>query len=286
MRYFILSLFLLLSLCIQSQNPIAYRIYKNGGQETDFHELMREAGSCDVVFFGELHNNAVAHWLQLKLTKALFELKDSNLVLAAEMFESDNQLIINEYLQELISQKRFEKEARLWDNYKTDYKPILEFSKTHGLKLIASNIPRRYASIVAKGGFEKLEKLSSSAKEFIAPLPIEFDDELPGYQKMLSMGSMGHKIENMNMPKAQAVKDATMAYFINKNYRSGNLVLHLNGRYHSDNYEGIVWYLNKYNEALKVLTITTIEQDGDDLKNESGVADYTIVVDKDFTKTY
>lgn len=35
-------------------------------------------------------------------------------MLGAEMFESDNQLIFDEYMQQKISYDRFEAEARLW----------------------------------------------------------------------------------------------------------------------------------------------------------------------------
>ena len=47
--------------------------------------------------------------------------------------------------------------ARLWNNFKTDYKPLVDFAKDNNLKFIATNIPRRFASLVFKGGFEVLE---------------------------------------------------------------------------------------------------------------------------------
>ena len=46
-----------------------------------------------------------------------------------------------------------------------------------------------------------------------------------------------------NLPKAQAAKDATMAHFILKNFDPNKLFLHFDGSYHSDNYEGIVWWI-------------------------------------------
>ncbi|MDZ7775007.1 MAG: ChaN family lipoprotein [Bacteroidales bacterium] len=81
--------------------------------------MLRKIADADVVFFGELHNNPVAHWLQLEVTRDLYQEKNGNLVLGAEMFEADNQLIIDEYLEGTIRQKDFEKEARLWSNYGT-----------------------------------------------------------------------------------------------------------------------------------------------------------------------
>ena len=39
-----------------------------------------------------------------------------------------------------ISYDRFEAEARLWDNYSTDYYPVVFFAKEHGIPFIATNI--------------------------------------------------------------------------------------------------------------------------------------------------
>ena len=80
------------------------------------------------------------------------------------MFETDNQLILDEYMADLISEEKFEEEARLWKNYKTDYKPLVLFAKNHHLEFIATNIPRRYANSVFKKGLAVLDSLSDEAK--------------------------------------------------------------------------------------------------------------------------
>jgi uncharacterized iron-regulated protein len=58
---------------------------------------MEKAQQADVFFFGELHNNPIAHWMQLELTQALHEAKEGKVILGAEMFETDNQVLIDEY---------------------------------------------------------------------------------------------------------------------------------------------------------------------------------------------
>ncbi|MEA3494559.1 MAG: ChaN family lipoprotein [Bacteroidota bacterium] len=279
-----LLLLFIASIFIQATMP-AYKIYNSKGKEINFEKMANKISSADVILFGELHNNSISHWLQFELTKALYETKGNKLLLGSEMFEADDQIKINEYFSNYITQKYFEKEARIWPNYKTDYKPPFEFAKEKKLKYIATNIPRRYASFVSTKGLDSLQLLSSEAKTFIAPLPIDFDPELPGYKKMAKM-MRGHSISYL--PQAQASKDATMAHFILKNLKEGQIFLHFNGAYHSNNHEGIYWYLKKQNKNLKIITITTIEQDDiknfdDEIKN---MADYFIVVDSDVTKTY
>jgi len=280
---FIVAIFLLLQMSVWSQNKQSYQLYNAKGKKTTYQKLVKAAGQNNVILFGEYHNNSVVHWLQLKLTKELSETQ--NLVLGAEMIEADNQIQLNQYLKGEIDQKKFDSTARLWNNYKTDYKPLVDFAKEKNYPFIATNIPRRYASLVFKKGLEELEQLSDEEKSWMAPLPILFDINLPGYQNMLSMqgGHAGDK-----MPKAQAIKDATMAHFIVENLRTRTVFVHYNGTYHSDNYEGISWYLKKYKPELKILTIATIEQK-DILKfnkEELNKADFILVIDEDATKTY
>ena len=119
----------------------------------------------------------------------------------------------------------------------------------------------------------------------MAPLPIAYDSSLPGYKNMLGM-MPGHG--GSNLPKAQALKDATMAYFILKHYEQGKVFLHFNGSYHSDNYEGILWHLKQAKPELKYATITTVSQkDVNKLMPEHlNRADFIICVDEDMTATY
>lgn len=265
----------------------AYQIFDATGKNLKYSKMLEQIEIADVVFFGELHNNPICHWLQIELTRDLFEKKDGAIMLGAEMFEADNQLIMNEYVEGLISEKNYKKEAKLWPNYSTDYAPLVEFAKEHQVSFIATNIPRRYASIVYNEGFEGLDILSAEAKSYIAPLPVEYDPELKGYSSMLEeMKTMGHA--NDNLPKAQAIKDATMAYSIAGTLENGKTFIHFNGTYHSNDYEGIIWYLNKYKPGLKIITIASVEQeDLENLENENeNKANYIIVIPDRMTKTY
>jgi uncharacterized iron-regulated protein len=269
----------------KSDKP-AYFLFDKKGKPEKYAKMLKQLEDADIVLFGESHDNPIAHWLQLELTKELFAMKGKSLVLGAEMFESDNQVILNEYLDSLITQSSFESEARLWPNYKTDYKPLVEFAKIHRIPYVATNVPRRYASLVNKKGFEGLEELSDEAKSFLPPLPVKYDPELNCYKSMMEMEGMGSHV-TPNFPKAQAIKDATMAYFILQNWEKGKTLLHYHGSYHSENYESIYWYLKQADPDLKIVTIHTVSQkDVSELEKENtGKADFTICVDEDMTKT-
>jgi uncharacterized iron-regulated protein len=282
-RLIFVIFFLITSIIGFSQEKKAYQLFNKKGKKVDYGKLLIAAEKAEVVLFGEYHNNAISHWLELELTK---DLADKNkIILGAEMIEADNQKQLDQFLKGEINQKQLDSTARLWPNYKTDYKPLVEFAKENNIPFIATNIPRRFASLVSKKGFEGLENLTSEEKTWIAPLPIVYDSELPGYVNMMKM--MGDHA-SPNMPKAQAIKDATMAYFIQKNLKEKSIFIHFNGTYHSDNFEGIYWYLKKAAPNLEILTIATIEQK--ELKKIStedyNKADYILVIDEDVTKTH
>jgi uncharacterized iron-regulated protein len=281
--FFIIGFFVFVA--FKSDKP-AYFLFDEKGKPVKYEKMVKEMEDADIVLFGELHNNPISHWLQLELTKDLFEKEGENLVLGAEMLESDNQIILDEYLDSLISQSRFEAEARLWPNYKTDYKPLVEFANKNRLKFVATNVPRRYASLVNSKGFEGLDELSGEAKKFLPPLPVNYDSTLNCYKSMLEMKGMGSHV-NENFPKAQAIKDATMAHFILQNWQPGKLLLHYHGAYHSQDFESIYWYLKQENSDLNIITIHTVEQNEvAKLEAENtGKAHYIICVDEDVTKT-
>lgn len=283
-KYRLLAIvFLLNSLLLTAQDKPAYQIFDKNGKKVKYEKMLKGAAKAEVLFFGEFHDNPIIHWLQFEATRDLA--KSNHLVLGAEMFEADNQSQLNDYLSGKINQKALDTVARLWNNYKTDYKPLVDLAKENKLSFIATNVPRKYASLVYKNGFGALDVLTDEEKRWMAPLPIAYDPNLPGYVKMLEMMG-GHGGDNL--PKAQAIKDATMSYFISKNLQPNTLFIHYNGSYHSDNYDGINWYLKKTNPNLNIVTIASVSQkEVSELEKENvGKADFIIVVDEDMTKTF
>ncbi len=284
MKYLFPLLFLLATASpLFSQSKPAYILYNADGKKVSYGKMIRTLKSKDIVLFGEYHNNPIAHWLQLETLKDLHTRR--RLVLGAEMFEADNQEVLDRYLRGEIDAKGLDTLARLWKNYRTDYAPLVNFARDSHLVFAATNIPRRYASMVAKGGFGVLDTLSALEKSWMALLPMAYDPELPGYKNMIAMMG-GHG--GPNLPRAQATKDATMAHFILKYFQPGRLFLHFNGAYHSDNYEGILWYLRRQRPELKYATITMVSQKnvGRLSDEHKGKADFIICVDEDMTPTH
>lgn len=280
------TLFCLLTFVLSfSQDKPAYQLFDKNGKRTSYKKLLKSSVNTDILLFGEHHNNPISHWLQLALTKDIHK-QHKSVVMGAEMLERDNQEQLNQYLSDEIDQKGLDSLARLWSNYKTDYKPLVDYAKENKIPFIATNIPRRFASMVYRGGFESLDTLTSYQKAWIAPLPVKYDASLSQYEKMLEM-SQGHGGDKL--PKAQAIKDATMAHSILSNLPNTKTVfIHYHGTYHSDFYQGIYWYLKQNQPDLKIVTIATVSQsqlrklDKEHLHK----ADFILVVDEDMTTTY
>ncbi len=287
MKKIIASTFLLASILVtQAADITPFKIYTKKGKTTSFDKMIQTLSQQEIVLFGEFHDDAIAHWLELKTAEALMAAKQGKIILGAEMFEADMQIPLTQYLKNEIDEKTMKEQiTSLWQNYKTDYKPLVELAKANQLQFVATNVPRYIARYVYRGGFPTLDTLSAEVKQLLPELPIAYDASLPGYKAMLAMGN-DHGGDNL--PKAQAIKDATMAWNIKRNMKLEYLFLHFHGSYHSNNFEGIYWYLEKYLPKIKMATIATVRQkDVNQLNKENvGLADFIICVDDSMTRTY
>ena len=283
MRKALLLLCVLFATFTQAQVRSAYALFDGKGKKLSDKQLLRLVSEGDVILFGELHNNPIAHWLQMVVLQELHA--RGPLVLGAEMVEANDQGAVDRYLRGEVDEKGLDTLAGLWPNHSTDYAPLLAFAKEKHIYFVATNVPRRYARAVSKGGFEALDTVPTVERNWIAPLPIAYDPELPGYVKMLTMmGDHG----GPNTVKAQALKDATMAHFIAANTKPGTRFLHFNGSYHSDFHEAIGWYLERARPELRQVTIATVTQEelSTLAKEHFGKADIIICVDALMPSSY
>lgn len=290
MKYIIPISFLLTFRLFFAQDLPAYQIYNAKGKPVGFEKMTSAANAADLVLFGEFHNNPISHWLQLELAQRMYAEHQANLQLGFEMFEQDQQTLLDDYLKGKINEDQFKDTLRLWPNYGTDYQPLILFAKEKQLNCVASNIQRKYASLLFKKGRQALDTLPEAIKNQMAPLNFAFDTTLSQYQDMKQMGAHMGPGAGWRMVESQAIKDATMAHFILHNpWRTSKTVhLHFNGAYHSDFYQGIMWYVLQENPTQRVVTITTVSQQNIKKldKEHIGRADFIICVPENMTSTH
>lgn len=121
----------------------------------------------------------------------------------------------------------------------------------------------------------------------MAPLPIPYeqtsqDDAMFGFMQLMG----GKEGEKSYYAEAQAIKDATMAWFIAQNF--DKKFIHYNGNFHSDNKGGIIPFLEQYLPGKSIVTICSARQDSVKSldKENQGRADFIIVAPTDFPMSY
>jgi uncharacterized iron-regulated protein len=228
-----------------------------------------------VIFIGEEHESRVCHHGEFTILKGLAE-RDSNLVLALEMFERDVQNILDAYLMGKISERKFLKQARPWPNYLEDYRSLLEYAKKKGMPVIAANIPRRAAAAVALAN--KVSPDAMGENRIYLPKTLHFRSKEYYRRFASSMEDMPHFTPMKGMKvdglyKAQVLKDSVMAAsiepFLNRR------ILFCCGHFHSDYHLGIPYQLQKNHPKLKIAVIAMASSvDNLPMKDRSKVADF------------
>lgn len=266
---------------ISQQLP--YKIYSTADKkEVSLPEMVQALAQADVVFFGEEHNDSVGHALQLEVFKGLHAVQADGLALSMEMFQTDVQLVLDEYLAGQITEKNLRADARPWNNY-ADYRPLVEFAKENGLYVLAANAPTRYTNRVTRSGISSLNELPKASKKLLAPLPI---DTLTGryYEKFTGLLGGHAGMGSMKIYQSQNVWDATMAYNIARlaKKRSVKQILHLNGRFHSDEKLGTYAHLQQRAKRLKLANISSFSHesiDSPDWNEWEHLGDFIILTD-------
>jgi uncharacterized iron-regulated protein len=228
-----------------------------------------------VIFIGEEHESRVSHHAELTLLKGIAK-RDPNLVLALEMFECDVQDALNAYLKGEISEKKFLKQSRPWPNYGKDYRPLIEFAKKKGIRVIAANIPRRAAAAVSMAnkispdvmGEDSIylpKTVHIKSKEYYKRFASSVE-EMPHFTPMKGMRVNG-------LYKGQVLKDAVMAASIEPFLDCH--ILFCCGHFHSDYHLGIPYQLKKNHPKPKIAVIAMASSVENLLmKDRSKVADF------------
>ncbi|HVV53799.1 MAG TPA: ChaN family lipoprotein [Mucilaginibacter sp.] len=285
----LILLFPLAAMC-QENDSLHYKIYSTARQKlVSAGDIISDMNDADVLFFGEEHNDSTCHVLEYTLLKKLAEKYPGKTALSIEMFETDCQTVLNEYLDSLIREKNFVTEARAWHNYK-DYRPMIEFAKAKKIPVVAANAPSRYVNMVNRLGLESLEKLSKTAKNWLPPLPI--DTATGAYYEKFNNIMGGHSsMGGMQMYQAQNLWDATMGWSVARFYKKHRhyKILQVNGGFHSEDKLGAVAQLKKYDRKIRVLNIACYSDESfynPDWSKYGKDNDYIILTDPKLPRTY
>lgn len=229
---------LLSSLPALAETP-PFRVWSMADQAwTELEPALASLAGSDVVFVGEIHDHAPAHQLELALLTGL-QARRPELALGFEMFERDVQPDLDGYLSGSVPEADFLARSRPWKNYGTDYRPLVEYAREHGLAALATNVPRPLAAQVAREGLQALESLPPHtrqlfARRVLAPLDAYYDR----FSDRAAAHPHGDPGAVRKYYESQCLKDDTMAESLADHLESvapaKPLVLHFNGAFHTD----------------------------------------------------
>jgi len=244
------------------------------GTFNDFEMMTADLAKADVVFVGEEHDDPATHRLELAILEGLARRRGS-IIVGMEMFERDTQAAVDDYLAGRINESEFLKISRPWPNYETDYRPLVEFARMKGWHVIAGNVPRKYASQVARDGTSVLDKLPQAERDFVA---VEISAPKDDYFKRFAAAISAHPIGTGGNTSAaaeremaerfylaQCVKDDTMAESIarahTRSMEPKPLIVHFNGAFHSDYRLGTAARVRTRLEQARVAVVSIVPQE-------------------------
>ena len=246
--------------------------YDLAGAWDSFDALAADLRPGAVLFLGETHDDAVGHALQQRILAAVAA--RSPVVLALEMFETDVQGVLNEFLAGVVTERDFLAASRPWGNYATDYRPLVEFARERGLPVVAANAPARYVRLVTRDGLGALARLSPEARATMPPAVSPPTDVLAArfvaLMQELGAGHGGGGPTPEAMLVGQNLRDATMAWAIARALAAHPeaVVVHVNGSFHSDRRQGIPEHLARIAPDARVVVVSmgaAPDADGADL---------------------
>jgi uncharacterized iron-regulated protein len=252
-----------------------HRVFNsNEGTFNDFEMMLADLAKADVVFVGEEHDDPATHRLELAILEGLARRRRS-IIIAMEMFERDTQAAVDDYLAGRINESEFLRISRPWPNYATDYRPLVEFARMKGWHVIAANVPRKYASQVARGGTSVLDQLPQAERDLVAvQISAPRDDYFKRFEEAMGAHPIGtggntSDLEAREMMDrfylAQCVKDDTMAESIARAYNGSMepkpLIVHFNGAFHSDYRLGTVARVRTRLEQARVAVVSIVPQE-------------------------
>ncbi len=259
------------------------------GEPSSLAALLDELAAADVVFLGESHIDETTHHVEQAVYEGLLARREGNVVLALEMFERDVQEHLDAYLAGETDEATFLQHARPWSNYRTAYRPLIERARQDGLPVIAANFPLMLRRRMSMGGGPKvLEALEGDARrqaprEFLPNSPAYWrrvDNAIRGHMGMMRARGGGTGGDEERLYATQSLWDNSMgeACADALDAHPGALVLHVNGGFHSEYWDGTVRQLQLRKPDALVKTVSILSTSNPSVAGVSGApwADHVV----------
>jgi uncharacterized iron-regulated protein len=253
------------------------------GTAVSWDALMSRVADADVVFVGELHDDAAGHAFEQAFAED-FVARWPGSAVALEMLERDEQVIVDDFLEKIITAKQLERLTHSSDwgapgAWSVWYQPILDSARAADAPVVAANAPRRYVRLARTDGHERLDALEPPRRGFVAlPRQEPSDAQREQFRRAMT-GDGGHELDEETLEtflRSQIVWDATMADSVAAARAAGapKVVLFV-GRFHCDYNGGTVRELQARAPDARILTVSlgATEREGDEGRRADVIVD-------------
>ncbi|MDF2153812.1 ChaN family lipoprotein [Vibrio sp. CAU 1672] len=232
-----------------------YQLHTPSGDAIAVANLTNELQHADVILVGEWHTHAGIHRFQTDLLQQL-SAQPRPLALSMEQIARDKQTVVDAYLKGKIGEQFFMQQSDAWPNYASDYRPLIEFAKQAQIPVIAANAPKNIVRCIGRQGVSYLDKLTEQERHSVAS---SIDTSASPYKKKF-MASLHHGTPEQTEKQfaAQVTWDETMADSIVEylDRHPGTQVMHIAGKFHTEEGLGTAQSILNRNPALKIAIIT------------------------------
>jgi uncharacterized iron-regulated protein len=136
-------------------------LHSRTGHYISQQQLFSDLTRYPLVYVGELHDNPASHRLQVEILKAMQARHPGKVALGMEMFNNEQQDVLDQWVAGELSEKEFLRESRWFDNWRSDfelYRELLEYSRDQRIPVIALNVPKALGRKVSMTPLDQLDE--------------------------------------------------------------------------------------------------------------------------------
>ena len=223
----------------------------------ELSKLIQVVQPGSVVILSEIHTLKSHHQNQMNFINELEKISDSKISIGFEMFDINEQNLLDDYSDKLISAEQLKSYVSLSKDWFDFYLPLLKFTQNPESQAVALNAPKWLTSKIARVGIDQL----SNYEKLLIPTDFALGDEM--YLERFQEVSHIPKDKIKNYFEAQCMWDDIMAdtarEFILSNPK-GILVI-IVGDFHAAYYGGLPKRLRQRGVA-NIVTISQVSTAG------------------------
>ena len=216
MRSFQRSIIILVLLIVSFVNAHAAQQFARVSDKkgADLAEVVKNVEGADVIFIGEVHDNAQHHKVQLDIVRSLYA-KKFPVAIGLEMFTPENQQMLDDWTEGKLDEQSFKLiYSKSWSYDWQLYRDLFIFARDNHIPMIALNTPKAVISKVVAQGSSALK-----ASELPPKISWSLNVSQAAYMRTVAKQAFGntppHKLAT-RLGEAQALRNNGMAWNVAK----------------------------------------------------------------------